>query len=413
MSNRRHAEGPRWLGWFGDLVYARQFLQAKPWLSWWGVAKTVNAVLRSFGVVAFANNPLTGALILIGMFAGNPMVGCAALLAGVVSVICSKLLGAPDGLVCDGVTAFNSVLVGCVCTAVVPDTLGSDVTSALYWLALLGAFVVTCYVDLGLNTLMAPTGLPAQSIAFNVVAAVAMLAARGRLVGYGLHDVNDAQVGQDIGNHLNLNTYNETIAPSVMNGTTESFDSGSEVDWFQVMRGTVLAAGQVYGVGSITPSILIWLGFTAYSPILAVCFYIGSVIGTMMGSVLAPPSLMADVYAGLWGYNSLLTAGGLSYFLQPSLHMLVAVMIGALMAVVAQAALLPIFLPTQVPVFSYPFNVVITVILAIGTQQGTVLTFLADRSYPEKHAFDHYTRRYLERKRGDPDVEISLRNGHP
>lgn len=65
------------------------------------------------------------------------------------------------------------------------------------------------------------------------------------------------------------------------------------------------------------------------------------------GSLLVPVSLLPDVYTGLWGYNSLLTAGGLSFFLQPTPHMLPTALIGALMTVVTQAALLPLFLPVS------------------------------------------------------------------
>lgn len=51
----------------------------------------------------------------------------------------------------------------------------------------------------------------------------------------------------------------------------------------QVAQGSVLAAGQIYGVGTLTPSILIWLGFLLYSPILCCFFYLGSLMSTSAG----------------------------------------------------------------------------------------------------------------------------------
>ena len=41
--------------------------------------------------VAFANSPLSGLFIIAGMFVGNPNVGWACLLAGLVGVIFSKV----------------------------------------------------------------------------------------------------------------------------------------------------------------------------------------------------------------------------------------------------------------------------------------------------------------------------------
>uniref|UniRef100_A0A6A7GFM4 Urea transporter 2-like n=1 Tax=Hirondellea gigas TaxID=1518452 RepID=A0A6A7GFM4_9CRUS len=396
MTNRRDKERPRVFSWLGDLSAMRVFLQQKPWLSVWGPVKITNSVLRSLGVIAFANNPLTGLLILVGMFVGNPSVGYAALLTGSIAVLTSKALGAPDGLVCDGVTVFNSVLMGCVVTAVFPHTQLTADDALHYWLAIAAASVITCYVDLGLNALMAPTGLPAQSLAFNFVAAVGLLAVRGKQLGHGLHDVTAAAAEAAAADAAFNATSNSLYAPEDHN-----------VDWFKVMEGTVLAVGEVYGVGSMTPSILIWLGFLLYSPILSCCFYVGSLIGCCMGVVLSPGPL-SQVYAGLWGYNSLLVAGGLSYFLRPSLNMLAAVTIGALMTVFVQAAVLPLFLQTEVPVFSFPFNIVVITVLAIGTQKGTALTFLVDRSFHEQHLYEAYCGPSQVQDCADTDLERNL-----
>ena len=49
------------------------------------------------------------------------------------------------------------------------------------------------------------------------------------------------------------------------------------------MKGAILAAGQVYGVGNINSSIMVWLGFLLYSPLLTLHFFIGSIIGSVGG----------------------------------------------------------------------------------------------------------------------------------
>lgn len=49
------------------------------------------------------------------------------------------------------------------------------------------------------------------------------------------------------------------------------------------MEGTLLAAGQIYGVGTVDASILVYLGFLLFSPLLTIFFYMGSLIGTVAG----------------------------------------------------------------------------------------------------------------------------------
>lgn len=49
------------------------------------------------------------------------------------------------------------------------------------------------------------------------------------------------------------------------------------------MKGTVLATGQIYGVGTIDSSILIYLAFFLYSPLLTLFFYMGCIVGTVIG----------------------------------------------------------------------------------------------------------------------------------
>ncbi|XP_018022749.1 urea transporter 2 isoform X2 [Hyalella azteca] len=379
MANRRNSQVRKWLRWFGDMNAIRCFLFSKSWWSPWFPAKLTNAVLRAFGVVAFANNPLSGFLIMAAMMASDVIVGVAGLLSATVAVICSKLQGAPDHLVCDGLTAFNSLLVGAICTAVLPDLLNLKL-HFYHVLLSIPISIITCYVDLGLSSLMSPCQLPAQSIPFNLVATGLVLSLRGRLYGYGLkiHGIDTQGHGQMYDDAF------RTLAQDI----TEVFEGDqTELQWVKVLEGSVLAAGQVYGAGNMASSIIIWLAFFLYSPILSVVFYLGSIIGSCLAVFLSPGSL-SEVYAGLWSYNSMLAAGGSVFFLQPSLHVAVVAVLGACMAVFTQAAVMNIFAPTQLPVLSYPFNVVITILLAISTQRGTTLTMLTNRSFPEQHIYE-------------------------
>ena len=44
---------------------------------------------------------------------------------------------------------------------------------------------------------------------------------------------------------------------------------------------------------------------------------------------------------------------------------------------------------------SYPFNIVINLILPIGTQKGTFIKFLTERSFPEMHLYKYCTQKQV------------------
>lgn len=215
---------------------------------------------------------------------------------------------------------------------------------------------------------MAPASLPAFSIPFNLSAAILLLSMRSA-AGLGGRQVSLVPVA------------NETL--------TDESSIVQGVQWNKVMEGTVLAAGQIYGVETIDSSILVWLGFFCYSPLLVIFFYAGSLIGALFG-VLASSASYIEVYMGLWGYNAMLTAGGISFFLVPTPTTTLAAIVGATMAAAVQAATLHIFTAHTVPVLSYPFNVATVLIIAISTAPDSPFKWVANRTYPEKHLLQYF-----------------------
>ncbi|KAK4291182.1 hypothetical protein Pmani_035977, partial [Petrolisthes manimaculis] len=335
--------------------------------------------------VAFANNPISGAIILAAMFVGNPTVAWACLLAGVVGVVFSKILKQPEALISDGVVVFNGILVGCISVAVFPSLTGHDI-DAKFWGILTLFLVISCYVDTGLNAIMSPCRVPALSVPFNITAALMLLSLRG---GVGLTGTDLPPQSQ----HHPVNLTTDTNTTETMQQQVQEV----EVQWLKVMEGTLLAAGQVYGVGTIDSSILVYLAFLLYSPLLTIFFYMGSVIGTIAGVFLSEAPYTA-VYQGLWGYNSLLTSGSMVFFLVPTPSALLAAVVGSVLAVVVQAASSHVFAAMTVPVLSYPFNVATLLLLAISisntsNENPAPLLWIHNKSFPEKHLFNHIINR--------------------
>ena len=95
---------------------------------------------------AFVNNPLTGLIILAGLFVFEPTVGLGCMLGGLTATVVELLVGLhPWADLANGVACFNGVLVGTVIPILYPATYGTDRSLAM-WLAVAGGSIVRWYL---------------------------------------------------------------------------------------------------------------------------------------------------------------------------------------------------------------------------------------------------------------------------
>ena len=132
----------------------------------------VYGILNGFGQIFVQVNPITGALILLGIFINSRIGGLMALLGGGTAILIAWLLGYDEPVIQNGVVAFNSIL-----TAI---GLGGfflvfNGRSLIY--ALIGS-CLALWVFLVMAVLLNPLGLPALSIGFVLVIAIMMLGAQ-------------------------------------------------------------------------------------------------------------------------------------------------------------------------------------------------------------------------------------------
>ena len=72
----------------------------------------INAILRGIGQVIFANNPLSGLIILVAIFIHSPWVGIYGLLGAIASTVTAIFLKLNVGAIRNGVLGFNGTLIG-------------------------------------------------------------------------------------------------------------------------------------------------------------------------------------------------------------------------------------------------------------------------------------------------------------
>jgi urea transporter len=83
-----------------------QQLAARPWLNF------VNATLRGVGQVIFANNPVTGLIILVAMFIQAPWLGLMSLCGVAAATLTAMALRLSHDMTQNGVFGLNGLLIG-------------------------------------------------------------------------------------------------------------------------------------------------------------------------------------------------------------------------------------------------------------------------------------------------------------
>ncbi|ROT80425.1 putative urea transporter 1-like [Penaeus vannamei] len=184
------------------------------------------------------------------------------------------------------------------------------------------------------------------------------------------------------------------------NGTAE-VNVTQEIEWGKVFEGTLLASGQIYGVGTVDSSILVWLGFFLFSPLLTVFFYMGSVIGTMIG-LLVSTAPYTDVYLGLWATMLCCQLEPL-VFPGPSARCIRGCYCCSFSGRRSPGRNSAYIFSDSCSVFSYPFNVATLLLLAISTSDDPPFVWVGNKTFPEQHLVRYFS----EEKRLQTDLRLS------
>ncbi|MBW04484.1 Urea transporter 2, partial [Eschrichtius robustus] len=131
-------------------------------------------VLRGTSQVMFVNNPLSGILIVLGLFVQNPWWAISGCLGTVVSTLTALSLSQDKSAIAAGLHGYNGVLVGLL-MAVFSDK------GDYYWWLLLPVIVmsVSCPIlSSALGTIFSKWDLPVFTLPFNI-AVTLYLAATG------------------------------------------------------------------------------------------------------------------------------------------------------------------------------------------------------------------------------------------
>ncbi|XP_043678444.1 urea transporter 2-like isoform X1 [Vespula pensylvanica] len=357
----------------GDFVLLKKFLAEKNKPIWIPL-QLLDALLRGYGQVAFANNPLSGLLIVIALGATAPKILAFSAATGFLGLLLSMLMKDSQHVIENGLTVFNPLLIGALSCGLVPNFYG-EFDAFSYLLILIGT-IISVYLTRSLGT----DKFPCTVWPFNLVELILLFV------------------------FTTQNSFVESLQiESIDNATSDArTDDASfiaenvtdvNVDWGMVFRGMVVSSSQLFSVDNVVAGAVIYLAVLIYSPATAGFSFAGVFIGTLAGLELGAPH--NEVFTGLWGFNCFLTGAALGGNLFViNIQTAVATLVAIVYTVVLQYVLRIIFGKIGLPFLTLPFVISTSLFLKLrSASSSAAFPKPLQSSYPEKQRHDYLINR--------------------
>jgi urea transporter len=326
-------------------------------------------LLRGIGQVDFQNNWLTGLVILGGIFYNSPVYGVACLIGAATATLTAMALTADKSLIDAGLFQFNGVLLAIGLVAYLnPDFTKGTWPSWQLWLYVLFGSALTAVITAALMAVGERRQLSTLTWPFNLAAWLFIFASL-KLVQ--LHTGPNIMPGVPAPFHGPTGPYTlTTLYQGVGNGIAEVFFQDNWVAGYIILAGLLINSRIGAGMALL-----------------------GSALG--VGTAMVLGGNAADIQAGLFSFNDVLTAialGGFFYVL--NLRGFLYAVFGTVITTWVWATVAIALAPVGMPAFTGPFCIVATfLILAKWRFPGLVAVPPAAATTPEgnlarRHEFE-------------------------
>nr|XP_040570234.1 urea transporter 2-like [Lepeophtheirus salmonis] len=229
-------------------------LKRQPWSLKWALPHFINVFLRSASMPILACNPISGLLIITGLFVAKVEVGLATLLATFTSVLIEFIFGfQPWAEITNGAATFNGLLFGAITTSVFPGFVGMENVPFHIWIIIPLGAIASVMLSGALSRAFRPFHLPYLALPFSIMCSIVFVAMQTQFE-FPEVEIKHEEVLHEV---------------NVLNTT--------EIDWIQVGEGIFLSIGQVYGVKCYITSALIAVAVFIFSPVLLFFRSFGSI----------------------------------------------------------------------------------------------------------------------------------------
>ena len=332
----------------------------------------LDSVFRGISQVMFANNPLSGIIITVGLLIGNWELALYGLLGTCVSTLTAHILGCSYSAIRAGLYGYN----GCLTAMGIsyfsfphsPQTIGPVVV--------MSAFSTVFATAVG-KILVQRLELSPFTFSFQICSWIWLLGA----LKYRFFFINGAILSPAL-----LTTFIER--PTLSNVSLETYTVEDN------FVGFFASVSQVYFIENPYTGAIILVGVCVCSRILAFFALFGAVTAQITAAYLLGLPATA-IHAGLWGFNSVLTCQALGgmFFVLYGYRIWALTLFGSIMTVLLQAGVSAFLAPVGMPTFTFPFTMICWIFCLIAGSKNLIAVKLTAVSIPE----DHYRRFRLSR----------------
>jgi urea transporter len=245
-------------------------------------------VLRGIGQVVFQNNPISGAVILAGIFYNSRIYGTVCLFGTIISTLTALLFKADKGMIKDGLFGFNGALIAVALVAYTSqDFAHGDLPNWHLWLYIVLSAAFTSVLVPAFGSVLGPHKVPGLTMPF-VLATWFFL---GALLQFTTIDVSSAI---------------KPTSPADFTGPRPDYSSGT---WF---HGITEGIAEIFFQDNWITGVIILLGIAINTRIGAFMALLGSSLAVSVAVLYGGHD--DAIRDGLFGYNAALTAmalGGL------------------------------------------------------------------------------------------------------
>lgn len=332
----------------------------------------MDSVFRGISQVMFANNPLSGIIITIGLFIGNWELALYGLLGTSVSTLTAHILGFTYNSIRAGLYGYN----GCL------TAMGIAYFSFPHSPQMIGPVVVMCIFSTIFamaisKILVQKLELSPFTFTFQICTWIWLLGA----LKFRYFFVDGTILSPNL-----LSTF--TDKPDLAN---VSFPVYTVQDNFV---GFFASIAQVYFIDNPYTGAIILVGVCICSRILSFFALFGAVTSQLAAAyLLGLPA--KSIHAGLWGFNSVLTCQALGgmFFVLDGYRIWLLTFFGSIMTVLLQTAVSAFLTPAGMPTLTFPFTAICWIFCLIAGSKNLIAVKLTAVSIPE----DHYRRYRLSR----------------
>ena len=284
----------------------------------------IDVGLRSYGQVMLQNNALSGLIFFAGVLiggcaAGKPQLGLASLVAVIFANLTAYIYRLNRKAWQQGIYGFNACLIGIA--------LPTFCENSLYlWSCIVLAACLSVFITQAFSTILQQWYLPCLTIPFILLTWLFLLATPS------------------------LSALNITIS-------NEMAPSASHFSPIFILPDSILGIAEVFLFNSILAGVFFLIGLAVNSLKITIYAFVASAIAIVI-ALLYGAQIQA-VSLGLYSFNAVLTAITLVTFSgKQDIKIVIYILLGIILTVFTQAALVTILKPYTIPVLTLPFVLV-------------------------------------------------------